>query len=227
MVVSGKAKTLHEFTLINLRAMTKKIESIFEEYNKIGNEDLVSTIDFVDEHYSILINFKSDEVDVIEKISIIFKEYFICLNELGRYSMIIKKRPEIKSFVEKLNENSRCFKDCFVEIEYLFADALSSNGSEYKKAISVLTNIRTIKPENENISFDLKYAKLNLRRKYYKIFVIGGLIIAIIGLAPRLVSNDRIFLIIDLIGFGIFTLAYLAQNIDEYLTEKSPTANPQ
>lgn len=207
--------------------MTKKIESIFEEYNKIGNEDLVSTIDFVDEHYSILINFKSDEVDVIEKISIIFKEYFICLNELGRFSAIINKRPEIKSFVENLNEESKCFKDCFVEIEYLFADALSSNGSEYKKAISVLTNIQTIDPKNENISFNLKYAKLNSRRKYYAKFTITGLIIAFIGLVPRLVSDDRIFIIIDLIGFGIFVLAYLTQNIDEYLTEKRPTANPQ
>ncbi|MGE4287554.1 MAG: hypothetical protein AB7E36_02605 [Salinivirgaceae bacterium] len=207
--------------------MISKIESLFEDYKKIGNDDLVSTIDFVDEHYSLLINFKSDEVNIIEQISIIFKEYFICLNELGRFSVIIEKRPEIKSFVENLNKNSRCFKDCFVEIEYLFANALSSNGSEYKKAISVLTNIQTIDPKNENISFNLKYAKLNSRRKYYVKFIIGGLIIAFIGLVARLVNNNRVFLIIDLIGFGIFTLAYLTQNIDEYLTEKRPTANPQ
>jgi hypothetical protein len=205
--------------------MITEINELFTNYDNIENDDLDSTVDLVNEYYSFLINFKSDNLAQIEKIALIFQEYFTCLSELGRYSMIIDKRSEIKSFIEKLDPQSRRFKFCFVEIEYLYADALASSGVEYKKAISSLSNIQKMDPENENISFDLNHAKLNLRRRFYSRFIIAGLAIAFIGLALRFTGDNRLFYIIDTTGFAIFVLAYLIFNLDGYLTEKRPTAN--
>jgi tetratricopeptide (TPR) repeat protein len=205
--------------------MITEINELFTNYDNIENNDLESTVDFVNKYFSFLINFKSDNLAQIEKIAFIFQEYFNCLSELGRYSMIINKRPDIISFIEKLDPQSRCFKYCYVEIEYLYADALTSSGVEYEKAISSLSNIQKMDPENENISFDLKYAKLNLRRRSYSRFIIAGLTIALIGIALRFTGDNRLFYIIDTTGFVIFVLAYLVQHLDSYMTEKRPTAN--
>lgn len=80
-----------------------------------------------------------------------------------------------------------------------------------------------MEPENENILFDLTYAKLNLRKRYYTRFIIAGLTIAFIGIVLRFTGDNRLFYIIDSIGFAIFVLAYLIFNLDSYLTEKRPT----
>jgi len=203
--------------------MIIEVNELFINYDNIENDDLHSTVDLVNKYYSFLINFKSEDSAQIEKIALIFQEYLTCLSELGRYRLIIEKRSEIKSFIEKLDPQSRRFKYCYVEIEYLYADALTSSGVEYKKAISSLTNIHRMEPENENILFDLTYAKLNLRKRYYTRFIIAGLTIAFIGIVLRFTGDNRLFYIIDSIGFAIFVLAYLIFNLDSYLTEKRPT----
>lgn len=201
--------------------MITEINELFINYDNIENDDLHSTVDLVNKYYSFLINFKSEDLAQIEKIALIFQEYLTCLSELGRYRLIIEKRSEIKSFIEKLDPQSRRFKYCYVEVEYLYADALISSGVEYKKAISSLTNIHRMEPEN--ILFDLTYAKLNLRKRYYTRFIIAGLTIAFIGIVLRFTGDNRLFYIIDSIGFAIFVLAYLIFNLDSYLTEKRPT----
>ena len=203
--------------------MTKEIGNIFEDYNKIEDNDNISTVDFIERHYSFLISYQTENITDIEDISVMFKNYFTALCDLGRFTTIISKRDEIKHFIEQLRDKSKLFNGCYIEVEYVFSEALTSNRNDYKRAIASLTDIQNIDPQSENIVINLRYAKLNLRRKIYTKIIIVGLIIAFVGLALRLACNKKIFWIIDTIGFGIFIMGYLIQYIDNYLTDKKPS----
>ena len=203
--------------------MTPSLDSIIEKFNNSDNDRL--TVEIIDDNYDFLIDYKTDDLEEKVDISTILKQYFISLYNLGRYSDLIVKRDRVKAFIEHIRDKSDRYIDCYIEVEYLYAESLTAKGIRYRDAISSLEDIAELDPKNENLSVSLKFARLGMRKKVYSKIVILGLIIAFTGIAFRLIDDKLIYRRIDYVGFGIFILGYLIQYIDNYLTEKSPAAN--
>lgn len=203
--------------------LNKELYKIFESYNKIEDSDDIGRIDFVELHYKSLIDNETKVISDIEDISTIFKDYFVTLAELGHYSEVIKRREKVKEFVEQLNGKSKKYDRYLIEIEFVYAEALTSTQSKYKEAVQVLEKIQKLDPKNENIWISIKYAKLNNRRKLYFWIIITGLSIVFIGLILSIINDDWVLSQYELIGMGIFIFGVIMQYGDGYLTErKSP-----
>jgi len=199
-----------------------KIKEIIEKYDEIDIYDNKTTVDFINQYYDKLIHYESEDISEIEEVSLLLRDLISTLSNMGHFTELIEKRQDVKSYLLKLKGNSKLFYDYYLELEYLYAEALTTNRTEYKEAISVLTELHNIDPENENIIDGLKYARLNLRRNIYVKILIFGLLVAVLGLILSFVESDLHNYLFNL-GIGITLIIYMVQLIDWKLIQKTQT----
>ncbi len=114
------------------------INILFEEFNKIDDEDNVALIDFVEKHFDFLISLKTNDIEIVEDIATIFNDYFEALGICNHWTQINLKRKPIIDFLQQLKEKSSKFEKHFYDIEYIFAATQVDNGKNLKPAIKSL-----------------------------------------------------------------------------------------
>ena len=78
------------------------IDKLFEEFNKIDDEDNIALIDFVEKHFDLFINFKTDDIEIIEDIASIFNDYYGTLGICNHWTQIALKRKPIIDFYKPI-----------------------------------------------------------------------------------------------------------------------------
>ena len=204
-----------------------ELKEILDKYDNLESYDNETIVDFINQYYYELVNNKTENISEIEDISLLLRDLFSSLSLMGRFTELIEKRNDVKNFMEQLNGKSKLFNDYYLEVEYLYSEALTINRTNYKEAISTLKKLNRIDPENENFINNLKWARLNLRRRFYHGILILGISLALGSLILHIFYKTSILFYLKELGFGIFLLVYFIELIDFRLTNKTQplTAN--
>ncbi len=192
------------------------IDVLFEEYNKIDNEDNAALINFVEKHFDFLINFKTDDVEVVEDIATIFNDYFEALGICNHWSQINLKRKPIIDFLQQLKGKSSKFERHLYDIEYIFAATQVNSGKNLKPAIKSLRKLNGQFPKDEDIIGELRKAKFIFRQKIYLKIFIFELILIFGTILLRLNNKSEELELISEVIWAFFILLIIIQWIDKY-----------
>jgi len=204
---------------------TIDIDELFEEFNKIDDSDNIALIDFVEKHFDFLINFKTDDINIIEDIASIFNDYYGTLGICNRWTQIELRRKPIIDFIKQLEGKSTKFGQHIYDIEYVFATTQTDSGKNLKAAIQSLKTINEMFPKDEDIVLELRKTKFFHRQKTYQRVFILGLIVVFGTMILRLIYDSKELEIMSLVTWAFFILLILIKQIDNYKSKKSPAAN--
>ena len=208
-----------------MKDSTIDIDNLFERFNEINDEDNVALIDFVEKHFDFLINFKTDDIEIVEDIASIFNDYYGTLGICNHWTQIELKRKPILDFVQQLKGKSLKYEKHLYDIEYVFATTQTDSGKNIKSAIKSLEKLNEQFPKDEDIILELRKAKFVLRQKTYQRIFILGLILVIGTFLLRLNYKIKELELISVVIWTFFILLILIQKIDNYKSNKSPAAN--
>lgn len=198
-----------------------KIKEIIDKYDEIDIYDNKTTVDFINRYYDLLVNYKTEDISEIEDVSLLLRDLFSTLSIMGRFTELIEKRKDVKNFIGQLRGKSKLFYDYYLEVEYLYSEALTINRTEYKEAISVLEGLHNIDPQNENFIDNLKHARLYLRRKIYVKISMLGVLVVVAGLVMGYVDEGGLYNSLSDFGIGMIIIIYFIQLLDWKLTQKT------
>ena len=181
--------------------------------------------DFVERHFDLLINFKTDDIEIIEDIASIFNDYYGSLGICNRWTQIALKRKPIIDFIKQLEGKSTKFGQHLYDIEYVFAATQTDSGKNLKAAIQSLKTINEMFPKDEDIILELRKTKFVYRQKRYQVLFILGLVVVFGTFILRLIYDSKEIELISLAVWAFFIFLILVQQIDNYKSKKSPAAN--
>ncbi len=202
----------------------KNLKEVLEQFDKIDEDEDVEIINFMEKHYDILINYNSEDIEIINEIADTLAIYFFALGECNYWTDIINKRKEIITFVEKLKGKREVYKEIYSDIEIVYCDALVEQGRNYRTAFNSLKELNKLSPRDESIILKMRRVNYLARFKQYKII---GILIMIIGLGSMtlrlFVNTFQLKLVSDFFWFG-FVGIFLIQSIDSYISNKMPSS---